>query len=156
MDSFAVLRSPEGSALRCTRRQAVTLVEILVAVAMLGVLFIPVFDLFRSGAATAQYTEDRLRAFLIAQQQVETIKHACQVDKYAMEKLVGEYFSNGNPRKFRVEDRYDVTLFVDPSFPVEAEGRKALVCFVRVDVDWILSGEPRHVELEALVDRAYR
>lgn len=137
-------------------RSAVTLVEMLVALGILGVVFLPVFELFRSGAQTQRYTEDRLRAFLIAQQQIEILKHACTINKYGMERLVGEFFKTGNPRKFVVEQRYHVTLGVDPDFKVAAEGRTAKVCHVKAEVDWELSGEARHVELEALIDRVYR
>lgn len=134
----------------------VTLVEMLVALAILGAVFVPVFSVFRSGVETTRYTEDRLRAFLIAQEQIEILKHACTINKYSVEKLVGEYFKAGTPKRFTVENRYNVTLAVDPAFEVEAEGKKALVCHVKVEVDWELSGESRHVELESLIDRVYR
>ncbi|MBI3891914.1 MAG: prepilin-type N-terminal cleavage/methylation domain-containing protein [Candidatus Wallbacteria bacterium] len=136
--------------------RGVTLVEILVALAILAAVFIPAFELFRSGASTARYTEDRLRAFLIAQQQIEILKHACTINKYSTDKLVGELFKGGNPRRFVVEGRYHVALAADTNFQVEAEGKKAVVCNVKCEVDWEANGEARHVELEALIDRVYR
>ncbi|MBI4866738.1 MAG: prepilin-type N-terminal cleavage/methylation domain-containing protein [Candidatus Wallbacteria bacterium] len=142
--------------MRSAGRSAVTLVEVLVALAILAAVFIPAFELFRSGASTARYTEDRLRAFLIAQQQIEILKHAATINKYSMERLVGELFKGTNPRTFVVESRYTVTLSADTNFQVEAEGKKALLCHVKCEVDWQHADEPRHVELEALLDRVYR
>ncbi|MBI4871273.1 MAG: prepilin-type N-terminal cleavage/methylation domain-containing protein [Candidatus Riflebacteria bacterium] len=132
-DSDSVIEAKKA---RRGPRGGVTLVEVLVAMAILGVLFIPVFNLFRSGVETTRYTEDRLRAFLIAQQQLEILKHACTINKYSMDRLVAEYFKGRNPHRFVVERRYNVTLTVDPKFQVAAEGRKAQVCHVRVDVDF--------------------
>lgn len=136
-------------------RSGLNLIEVLVAVAILAVLFVPVFDVFQSGVQTTKYTEDRLRALTIGAQQIEAVRHAASINRKSLEAVVRGHLLAGGFQPYVIDNRYRVETTVDPDFKVNANGSEAFVCKVRVKVDWQLSGDERTLSLETLVDRAY-
>jgi prepilin-type N-terminal cleavage/methylation domain-containing protein len=136
-------------------RRGLSLVEILVAVAIVAAVFIPVFRLFMAGVEATKYTEDRLRAFAIAKRQIEAIKHANTINRTSHDLLVRAYGTAPGFSPYTVDGRYRVLTHVDPAFEVSENGVTAEVTFVRVRVEWELQGVERNLELETFVDRAY-
>ena len=137
------------------RRRALSLVEILVAVAIVAAVFIPVFRLFMAGVEATKYTEDRLRAFSIAKRQIEAIKHANTINRTSHDLLVRTFVDSPGFAPYVVDERYRVLTHVDPAFTVQENGVDAEVTYVRVRVEWELQGVERNLELETYIDRAY-
>lgn len=136
-------------------RKGLNLVEILVAMAVVGALFLPIFTLLRSGVRTTKYTEDRLRALTIAQQQIQTIRHAVSINRESLDRVVRTYLENGGFESFPVEGRYQVYTEIEPDFVVRHGSQEAYVTKAVVLVEWELSGKYRSLILETLLDRTY-
>lgn len=144
-------------------RRGFSLLEVVVGVFILGVLFMPLSQTFVTGAKVTQYSEDYLRAVTVARSQIEMLRHAAKINKYAMERLVTAHAAAGGFKPFTVDGKYQVSMQVDPQFSVAEVpdlqgvpgGTDAVLLRVKVRVDWNVAGDPRHLELEALVDRAY-
>jgi len=136
-------------------RRALSLVEILVAIAILAVVFIPVFRLFMAGVEATKYTEDRLRAFSVAKRQLEAIKHANTINRTSHEHLLSAFVLAPSFVPYTVDNRYKVLTHVDPTFNVTENGATANLVYVRVRVEWQLQGVERTLELETYVDRTY-
>lgn len=136
-------------------RRGVNLIEVLVASAILAAVFLPVFGVFRSGVRTTKYTEDRLRALTIAQEQIQALRHAATINRLSADLVVRAYQLQTGFPSYTVDERYKVTTEVDPDYLVEQGGQEATVMHVRVRIDWTLVDQPRSLELETLLDRAY-
>lgn len=137
------------------RRRGLSLTEVLIATAVMVIVFVPIFRVFLSGVSTTRSIEDRLRAFALARQQIELVKAAARIDGRSHEGITLSHLAAGGFEPFVVDERYCVTTFVDGRREVEAKGRRARVCHVRVLVNWEIRGEDRELELETMVDRAY-
>ena len=137
------------------KRTALSLVEVLVAVAILAVVFVPVFNLFMQGVTATKYTEDRLRAFSIAKRQIEAIRHANNINRTSHEKLTKAFVSSPGFAPYTVDNRYKVTTTVDPEFSVDEGGASAVVTYVEVKVEWQISGDDRELVLETYLDKKY-
>ncbi len=139
-----------------TNNRGLSLVEVLVAVAILAVVFVPVFNLFMQGVTATKYTEDRLRAFSIAKRQVEAIRHANNINKTSNEKLTKAFVASPGFAPYTVDSRYKVTTTVDPEFSVTENGAEATVTYVEVRVQWEISGAERELVLETYLDKKYQ
>ena len=137
------------------RCRAVSLVEVLVAVAIVAVVFIPVFSLFMAGVEATTYTEDRLRAFSIAKRQIEAIRHANTINRLSHEQLTAAFADSPGFQPYMVDDRYEVTTEVNPHHLVEGGGRQAEVTYVKVTVRWTIAGTERSLVLDTFLDRSY-
>ena len=135
--------------------RALSLVEVLVAIAILAAVFLPVFNLFMQGVTATKYTEDRLRAFSIAKRQIETVKHANFINRSSHEGLLKDFVYSTGFQPYVVDGRYKVSTTVDPEFTVSQNGVDAVVTYVEVKVDWEISGAQREVVLETFLDRKY-
>lgn len=136
-------------------RAGFNLIEVLVAVGILAAVFVPVFGVFRSGVRTTKYTEDRLRALTIAQQQIEAIRHGATINRRSLEMVVREHLASNGFEKYTVDGRYEVTTEVDPDWVVEEGGTEAHVVRVRVLVSWKMGKDARTLSLVTYLDRAY-
>jgi len=144
------------------QRQGFTVLEVLVGVVIAVVLFLPLSDMLVTGATAVQYTEDYLRALTIAKGQIEMLRHAVQINKYAVDHLLTDYIAKGGFQPFVVDGVYHVTLEVDPQFSssdlrqdVELPATTSRLVHVRARVDWQIAGPPRKLELAAFIDREY-
>lgn len=138
------------------RRRGLSLTEVLIATAVMVVVFVPLFRVFLSGVTTTRSTEDRLRAFSLAQQQIEVLKAAAAINRHSHEQITRAHLDGGGFAPFMVDDRYCVSTFVDADREVESHGRRARLCHVRVVVNWKIKGQERELELETMFDRSYR
>lgn len=136
-------------------REGLSLVEVLVAVAIVATVFIPVFNLFMAGVEATKYTEDRLRAFSIAKRQIEAVRHAESINRLSHEQVTAAFVASPGFQPYTVDDRYRVVTVVDPSFLVEENGRQARVTYVKVQVDWVIMGDERSLVLDTYLDRTY-
>ena len=140
--------------------------EVLVGCFIAVVIFVPLSQLLLTGATTAQYSEDYLRALTIAKGQIELFKHAAKINKYAVDKLITAHAAQGGFKDFEVDGIYKVSTEVDPQFHLsELDGLQcgssplsldASLVHVKVRVDWKISGEDRDLLVEAFIDRAYQ
>ena len=148
------------------RRQGLTVLEVVVGIFIVCALFLPLSHLLVTGAKTTQYSEDYLQALTIGRSQIEMIRNAAKVDKYAVEKLITKFCVSPGFSDFTVHDKFRVHTEVDPQayfadIPGVSlgsgapSGLDASLVRVAVRVEWEISGEPRHLDLEAYVDRAY-
>ncbi len=145
-------------------RSGANLIEVLVASAILAAVFLPLFGLFRGGVRTTKYTEDRLRALTIAQEQIQTIQHAVSINRKSLDLVVRAHMldapttipgATGSFSNYVVDSRYRVTTEVDPDYVVAFEDLEAFVTHASVRVDWNLGKEERYLVLETLLDRTY-
>lgn len=127
------------------------------ASAILAALFLPLFGAFRGGVRTTKYTEDRLRALTIAQEQLQAIRHAVRINRHSLDRVLRGYLleSGGNWPVHVVDQRYKVRTEVDPDYEVSYGTFTATVTWVRVTVDWSLLDQEKTLVLETLLDRAY-
>jgi prepilin-type N-terminal cleavage/methylation domain-containing protein len=136
-------------------RDGFNLVEVLVASAILAVVFLPLFGVFQSGVRTTKYTEDRLRAMTIAQEQVQTVRHAATINRHSVDAVVRAHLVQSSFAPYVVDGRYKVTTEIDPDFLVRFGVQEATVLAIKVTVEWKLVDQVRSLTLESLLDRAY-
>ena len=137
------------------RNNALSLVEVLVAVAIVAVVFVPVFNLFMQGVTATKYTEDRQRAFSIAKRQIESIRHANKIDRKSHSLVTADFVNSPGFIPYTVDNRYKVTTVIDPDFEVSENGVQAKLSSVEVKVEWEITGSERSLVLETYIDRAY-
>jgi hypothetical protein len=128
-----------------------------VASAILAAVFLPLFGAFRGGVRTTKYTEDRLRALTIAQEQLQAIRHAVRINRHSLDRVLRGYLvgTGGNWPEHVVDQRYKLTTEVEPDYEVTFGTVVAYVTWVRVTVTWTLADQPRTLVLETFLDRAY-
>lgn len=136
-------------------RDGFNLVEVLVASAILAAVFLPLFGVFQSGVRTTKSTEDRLRAMTIAQEQVQTVRHAATINRHSSEVVVRGHLLTSGFAPYVVDGRYTVTTEIDPDYLVSSGAQEATVILIRVRVDWKLVDKARSLTLESFLDRAY-
>lgn len=139
------------------RRKGLNLIEVLVASAILAAVFLPLFGAFRGGVRTTKYTEDRLRALTIAQEQLQAIRHSVRINRHSLDRVLRGYLvgAGGAWPAHVVDQRYKVSTEVDPDYEVEFGTLTATVTWVKVTVEWKLGDLPKVLVLETLLDRAY-
>ena len=139
------------------RRKGLNLIEVLVASAILAAVFLPLFGAFRGGVRTTKYTEDRLRALTIAQEQLQSIRHAVRINRHSLDRVLRGYLvgTGGDWPPHVIDQRYKVITEVDPDFEVTHGALTATVTWVKVTIEWSLADQPKTLVLETLLDRAY-
>lgn len=136
------------------RRRAFSLVEVLVAVTILGVAIVALFVTFHSGSLEAKIGEDRMKALAIAQKEIERIKQLAQMSRGSLQGFWGD------PKKqlkaYQVDNLYKVQIVVDPQKPIKVGKATAQVGEASVSVTWTrpLRGDCE-LTLTTIIDQAY-
>ncbi len=133
--------------------QGFSLVEILVAVGILGGAIIVLFLTLHSGSLESKISEDRLKGMLIAQREIERAKQVAALGRGSLD----EYWSGGaKKRSYMVENLYRVQVTVNPNKSISVGGSKCQVGEISVSVKWDRLGRSNQkVEISTLFDQAY-
>ncbi len=117
------------------KTRAFSLAEILVSVAILAMLLVPLIIMFRQSVQTIRYSEDTMRAFFIAQKEVERLKHWNSINKKSLAEL-SAIIMETEEQPIKVDDKFSYWRTVEPDATVTEQGLNAKVGRITVGVKW--------------------
>ncbi len=125
---------------RVSRRRALSLVEVLIALAIASAMLLPFTALLQLGGKSARSGQRRAAALLFAHEALEILR--AEMDTWtadAMGSLALPRFELTAPRGY--------------SYRIEVQGRAQDLDEVGVVVEWSEEGRPRYVRLACLISR---
>ncbi len=136
------------------RRRAFSLVEVLVAITILGVAVVTLFVTFHSGSLEAKIGEDRMKALALAQKELERIKQLAALGRGSLQDFWGD--PKKQIKSYIVDDFYNVQVVVEPVRSVDFGKSKAEVGEATVTVSWKrpMRGDSELI-LTTIIDQAY-
>ncbi|MBI4870491.1 MAG: prepilin-type N-terminal cleavage/methylation domain-containing protein [Candidatus Riflebacteria bacterium] len=132
-------------------RKGVSLIEVLVAIALLGLLVAAALQLFHGGLISGKAAEDRMRALSLAQRELEIAKQAAATSRSSLSELLAQRAFN---KTYEVDSFFHVDVRVNADAKLEVNGLGARVGEAVVTVHWN-RGRAEELVLSTLLDRAY-
>jgi type II secretory pathway pseudopilin PulG len=144
-------RPARGQRLAGAVRRGTSLVEVLVAAALLGLLVVSTLQLFHGGLTGSKATEDRMQALSLAQRELEMAKQAAGLSRSSLCDLLTQRAFN---KSYEVDRFFRVEVRVSADTKIEVNGSGARVGEAVVTVRWN-RGQAEELVLSTLLDRAY-
>ncbi|MGZ8900802.1 MAG: type IV pilus modification PilV family protein [Limisphaerales bacterium] len=146
------IRNPEGTRPAIFSRLAYSMIEVLVAVTVLGIMFVSLYSGISSGFAVIQLARENLRATQILQEKMETIRlytwDQINTPGFVPTNFVENFFTVGtNVSGLSYTGRVTIT-----STPFSASYSNELKS-VKVRLQWASAKIVRTREIETLVTR---
>ena len=129
------------------------MIEVLVAVAVLAIMFVSLYSGFSAGFAVIQLARENLRATQILQEKMETIRlytwEQINTPGFVPTNFVDTFYAAGTNMGGSLSYTGRVTIVR----PVISEAYSNELKTVRIDLQWVSAGVLRNREMQTLVTR---
>lgn len=134
--------------------RAYSIVEVLVAVAVLGIMFVSLYSGFSAGFAVIKLARENLRATQILQEKMETIRlytwDQVNTAGFIPTNFVENYYATSSNDASGL--RYTGVVSI-ASAPIN-ESYKDEIRLVKITISWASAGIPRNREMTTFVTRS--
>jgi len=145
---------------KCSR--GLTLIEIMTASVILAMVLIPLFLMYSQTMDTISYTEDELKAFSIAQREIERLKSWNSIKKQSLEHLAIMTGSEGKKfPKIEKDSKFRYFRKIIPNVTLTANDvpaplRNAKVGKISTTVFWVDKyGKDKSLTLRCFIEKKY-
>ena len=133
--------------------RAFSMIEILVAMVVLGIMFVTLYSGFSSGFAVVQLARENLRATQILQEKMETIRLYTwdQIEKpgFIPTNFVDKFYSNGTNGVTGLAKTGRVSIVKAPVLETYSNELKR----VTIDLEWVSADVLRRRQMQTYVTR---
>ena len=148
-----VIRNTRNSSRSRAPRLAYSIIEVLVAIAVLGIMFVSLYTGFSAGFALIKVARENLRATQILQEKMETIRlytwDQVNTKDFIPDTFIENYYATSTNDVSGL--RYTGTVSI-ASAPIK-ESYADEMREVTINIAWVSSGQPRRREMKTFVTR---